>query len=80
MTTTSHSYATYKPSSVPWLGDVPEHWEMWRGKAILRPVDVRSETGDEELLTVSAQRGVVPRDSANVDSLVKTRFEEVPAL
>ena len=66
MTTTSHSYATYKPSSVPWLGDVPEHWEMWRGKAILRPVDVRSETGDEELLTVSAQRGVVPRDSANV--------------
>ena len=59
-------YPSYRPSGVPWLGDVPVHWEVWRGKAILRPVDVRSETGDEELLTVSAQRGVVPRKSANV--------------
>ena len=66
MTPTPHPYHAYKPSGVPWLGDVPEHWEVWRGKAILRPVDVRSETGDEELLTVSAQRGVVPRKSANV--------------
>ena len=64
--TTLHTYSTYKPSGVPWLGDVPKHWHVRRGKAILRPVDVRSETGDEELLTVSAQRGVVPRKSANV--------------
>ena len=64
--TTPHPYPAYKPSAVLWIGDLPEHWEVWRGKAILRPVDVRSETGDEELLTVSAQRGVVPRRSANV--------------
>ena len=64
--TTPHHYPAYKPSAVLWIGDLPEHWEVWRGKAILRPVDVRSETGDEELLTVSAQRGVVPRKSANV--------------
>ena len=59
-------YPAYRPSGVPWLGDVPEHWDVWRGKALLRPVDIRSKTGDEELLTVSAQRGVVPRKSANV--------------
>ena len=59
-------YPAYKPSGVDWLGDVPEHWDVRRGKALLCPVDIRSKAGDEELLTVSAQRGVVPRKSANV--------------
>ena len=27
-----HPYPAYKPSGVPWLGDVPEHWEMRRLK------------------------------------------------
>ena len=61
-----HSYPACKPSGVPWLGDVPEHWDVRRGKALLAPIDVRSTTGEEELLTVSAQWGVIPRDSANV--------------
>ncbi len=60
------SYLAYKPSGVEWLGEVPMHWDVRRGKALLVPVDVRSTTGDEELLTVSAQRGVVPRETANV--------------
>ena len=25
-------YPAYKPSGVPWLGDVPEHWEVRRLK------------------------------------------------
>ena len=25
-----HSYPSYKPSGVEWLGDVPEHWEVRR--------------------------------------------------
>ena len=61
-----HPYTVYKPSAVPWLGDVPTHWDVRRGKALLCPVDVRSKAGDEELLTVSARLGVVPRKSANV--------------
>ena len=60
------AYPAYKPSGVPWLGDVPQHWEVRRGKALFQTVDVRSETGNEELLTVSAKRGVIPRNSANV--------------
>ena len=64
--TPPHPYTAYKPSGVPWLGDVPEHWDVQRGKALLCPVDIRSEAGGEELLTVSARRGVVPRKSANV--------------
>jgi|688.fasta_scaffold212845_2 type I restriction enzyme S subunit len=59
-------YAEYKDSGLPWLGQVPRHWATKRGKAYLATIDERSETGREELLTVSSARGVVPRSSANV--------------
>lgn len=59
-------YPAYKDSGVPWLGKVPERWNIRRGKTIFNCVDVRSSTGQEELLTVSSQHGVIPRKSANV--------------
>ena len=59
-------YPTMKESGIEWLGDVPEHWTVKRGKALFHCVDVRSSTGEEELLTVSSERGVVPRSSATV--------------
>ncbi len=59
-------YRKYKDSGLPWLQEVPKHWKVRRGKALFRCIDVRSRTGQEELLTVSSERGVVPRRSANV--------------
>lgn len=59
-------YPTMKDSGVPWLGEVPEHWKVQRGKALFRCIDIRSATGDEELLSVSSERGVVPRSTATV--------------
>ena len=59
-------YPSYKPSGVPWLGDMPEHWDLKRGKMLFRCIDVRSNDGSEELLTVSSDRGVVPRSTATV--------------
>jgi type I restriction enzyme S subunit len=59
-------YPEYKDSGLPWLGDVPAHWEIKRGKSYLKAIDKRSNSGEEELLTVSSTRGVVPRRSANV--------------
>ena len=59
-------YPAYKDSVEPWLAKVPAHWEVKRGKDLFRCIDVRSETGQEELLTVSSERGVVPRSSATV--------------
>ncbi|MCG3201469.1 MAG: hypothetical protein NFCOHLIN_01339 [Gammaproteobacteria bacterium] len=59
-------YPQMKDSGVPWLGMAPAHWDVRRGKAIFRSIDVRSSTGTEELLTVSSDRGVVPRSSATV--------------
>ena len=60
------AYPAYKPSGIEWLGDIPSHWDVRRGKYIFKTVNVRSQNGDEELLTVSAENGVIPRESANV--------------
>lgn len=54
-------YPAYKDSGVPWLGEVPEHWEVKRNKLFLREVNERSEDGSEELLTISQYTGVTRR-------------------
>lgn len=59
-------YATMKDTGLPWLGSVPNHWEIKRGKNLFRCIDIRSRTGDEELLTVSSVRGVIPRSATSV--------------
>ena len=48
-----------KPSGVEWLGDVPAHWELRRLKTILQPIDRRSTTGRETLLSLRRDHGVV---------------------
>ena len=48
-----------KPSGVDWLGDMPAHWERRRLKTILRPIDQRSTSGDETLLSLRRDHGVV---------------------
>ena len=44
-------YPAYKPSSVPWLGDVPVHWEVRRLRTVaeMRVSNVDKHTRDEEL-------------------------------
>lgn len=59
-------YAEYKDSSVPWLDCLPSSWETRRAKTLFQIVDIRSETGQEELLTVSSKNGVIPRRNATV--------------
>jgi type I restriction enzyme S subunit len=49
-----------KPSGIPWLGDVPEHWEIKRIKYLMNTVDCRSATGDEVLLSMRKYHGLVP--------------------
>ena len=60
------SYPKYRESGLPWLGMVPEHWRVLRGKSLFHPIDIRSQTGEEELLTVSSEYGVIPRRTATV--------------
>ncbi|MCG2431626.1 restriction endonuclease subunit S [Aequorivita xiaoshiensis] len=52
---------TYKTT---WLAKAPEHWNRLRIKNIFAEIDERSETGQEELLSVSHYTGVTKkRDS-----------------
>jgi type I restriction enzyme, S subunit len=48
-----------KPSGIPWLGDIPQHWEVRRIKYFLREVDERSSTGSEPLLSMRMHHGLV---------------------
>lgn len=60
-------YPAYKPTAIPWLQQVPEHWDWKRAKSLFRIVDVKSKTGREELLTVSSANGIVRRRESNVN-------------
>jgi len=55
-----------KPSGIPWLGDIPQHWKILRAKYLYREVDERSASGAEELLSVSHLTGVTPRSQKNI--------------
>lgn len=48
-----------KPSGIPWLGDIPQHWEVRRIKYLLREIDERSTAGSEPLLSMRMHHGLV---------------------
>jgi len=56
-----------RDSGIPWLGKIPEHWKVERARWLFQERDVRSETGEEELLTVSHITGVTPRREKDVN-------------
>ncbi len=59
-----------KPSGIPWLGDIPEHWEVRRAKYLFREVDDRSKKGKETHLAMSQRLGLVP--SSMVESAMRS--------
>lgn len=70
-------YPAHKDSGVPWLGEVPEHWEVRRLKYLLRERDARSETGTEHLLSVSQYAGVTERKPSDNLEEPDTRAESL---
>lgn len=56
-----------RDSGVPWLGEIPTHWEVERARRLFRERDVRSTSGEEEMLTVSHLTGVTPRSEKDVN-------------
>jgi type I restriction enzyme S subunit len=53
-------------SGLDWLGDIPAHWQIERAKNLFSVRDQRSQSGEEELLTVSHITGVTPRSEKDV--------------
>ena len=58
---------TLRDSGIPWLGKIPVHWETERARWLFSERDERSDTGEEELLTVSHLTGVTPRSEKHVN-------------
>lgn len=56
-----------RDSGVEWIGQIPAHWDVLRAKYLFKEIDERSETGTEELLSVSHMTGVTPRSEKNVN-------------
>ena len=56
-----------KDSGVKWIGEIPAHWSVERGKHLFVESDLRSVDGSEELLTVSQYTGITPRSQKNVN-------------
>jgi type I restriction enzyme S subunit len=54
-------YPAYKDSGVPWLGQVPEHWEVRRTKTVLRERNVRGFP-NEPLLAATQTKGVIRKE------------------
>jgi len=57
----------FKDLGIDWLGEIPEHWKVERTKWLFRERNKRSQTGEEELLTVSHITGVTPRSEKDVN-------------
>lgn len=58
-----------------WFGSLPFSWPTCRGKFLFKEAQGRSETGDEELLTVSHITGVTKRSEKDVNMFMAETME-----
>lgn len=59
-------YTEYRDSGLPWVGEMPAHWDVFRSKYIFHEVDKRSQLGEETQLSMSQIHGLV--ESSKIDT------------
>ncbi len=70
MIATLKPYSAFKDSGVPWLGKVPERWEVRRGKWLFRHrKQINTDGANSNVLSLTL-RGVVNNDPDNPEGLV----------
>ncbi len=62
-------YAETKDSGVPWLGSIPEHWEVAASRWMYRAVTRRDLRGDEPKMSMSKHRGLVRSELMGILSI-----------
>src|SRR5262245_18861372 len=66
----SKPYPVMKNSGVPWLGEVPEHWSLCRGKWLFRnEKEINADRQYTNVLSLTL-RGVVNNDPDDPEGLV----------
>lgn len=54
-----------KDSGVDWIGQIPEHWEAIKLKVLFKEVNDRTDTGEETLLSLRMELGLVPHNDVS---------------
>ncbi|TMP28224.1 restriction endonuclease subunit S [Pseudoalteromonas rubra] len=54
-----------KDSGVDWIGTIPEHWEAIKLKHLFKETTSRTKTGEETLLSLRMERGLVPHNEVS---------------
>ena len=69
-------YPEYKSVDLPWLKEVPNHWELWRNKNIF--TEMKTIVGDESsnytLLSLTTN-GIIPRDTSSGKGKFPEKFD-----
>lgn len=66
-----------KDSGVDWIGVIPEHWELRRFKSIFTECKSITQTGEENLLSVSEYYGVARRIDKMEDGEYESRADSL---
>lgn len=66
-----------KDSGIEWIGMIPEHWEVKRFKSIFSECKSVTETGQEDLLSVSEYYGIARRIDKMEDGEYESRAESL---
>jgi type I restriction enzyme S subunit len=69
-------YESYKPSGIPWVGDIPSHWGVKKNKFLLseRKAVVGKDAPNFKLLSLALQ-GVILRDMENPKGKFPAEFD-----
>ena len=69
-------YESYKPSGIPWVGDIPSHWGIKKSKFLLseRKAVVGKDAPKFKLLSLTLQ-GVILRDMENPKGKFPAEFD-----
>ena len=69
-------YPAYKPSGVPWLGDVPAHWDLVPNRMLMSlQKDVVGNRADDYTLLSLTKQGIIPRNLENVIGKFPSNFD-----
>lgn len=66
-----------KDSGIEWIGTIPEHWEVKRFKSIFTECKSVTETGQEDLLSVSEYYGIARRIDKMDDGEYESRADSL---
>jgi type I restriction enzyme S subunit len=68
-------YSAYKDSGIPWLGEVPEHWDIIPNRGIFEEIKEQSYS-DEQMLSVTITQGVIKQKALLTDTSKKDSSNE----